>query len=317
MAILIDPPVWPAHATTWSHLVSDVSLGELHTFAVATQLPSRAFERDHYDVPAARYDDLIARGAEPVGGRELLRRLRASGLRRTPTSREQERAALLAQWEVITGSASGDEPTSGARNRHLDAVGHDLIRRWSQRGRLYHDLRHLAEVTSAVDLLAGAGNASPDDRRRALLAAWFHDAEHAAGRRREDPEPAGGDEEASARLAEEALRGYLPDEVTDDVARLVRMTAHHRVGPGEVAAALLSDADLAVLAAAPGRYRDYAAAIRAEYAHVPEAAFGTSRAAILEALLDGPIYATAWASTHWEDAAQVNLTAEIAALRTE
>ncbi|MGO2004190.1 DUF4031 domain-containing protein, partial [Arthrobacter rhombi] len=33
MAILIDPPLWPAHGTVFSHLVSDVSVEELHAFA--------------------------------------------------------------------------------------------------------------------------------------------------------------------------------------------------------------------------------------------------------------------------------------------
>ena len=33
MAILIDPPAWPAHGTLWSHLVSDSDYDELHAFA--------------------------------------------------------------------------------------------------------------------------------------------------------------------------------------------------------------------------------------------------------------------------------------------
>jgi hypothetical protein len=36
---------------------------------------------DHYDVPARRYDELVAAGATAVGGRELVIRLRDSGLR--------------------------------------------------------------------------------------------------------------------------------------------------------------------------------------------------------------------------------------------
>ena len=79
--ILIDPPRWPAHGTVFGHLVSDESLDELHTFARANNLPERAFDEDHYDVPASRYDDLVAAGAHPVGEKELVRRLIASGLR--------------------------------------------------------------------------------------------------------------------------------------------------------------------------------------------------------------------------------------------
>lgn len=81
MTVMIDQPMWPAHDTLWSHLVSDVSLGELHDFAAANGVPKRAFDLDHYDVPAARYDELVRAGALPVTGRALVLALRTSGLR--------------------------------------------------------------------------------------------------------------------------------------------------------------------------------------------------------------------------------------------
>ncbi|MDI2097825.1 DUF4031 domain-containing protein [Ruicaihuangia caeni] len=81
MAVLIDPPVWPAHGTLWAHVVSDTSLEELHAFAESAGIPSRSFDHDHYDVPEHRVAELIALGAEPVSGSELARRLIGSGLR--------------------------------------------------------------------------------------------------------------------------------------------------------------------------------------------------------------------------------------------
>lgn len=87
MTVLIDPPRWPAHGRLWSHLVSDSSLEELHVFARAAGIPERGFDADHYDVPADRYDALVAAGAEPVGARELLERLIGSGLRRRKRDR--------------------------------------------------------------------------------------------------------------------------------------------------------------------------------------------------------------------------------------
>lgn len=81
MTVLIDPASWPNHGTVWGHLVSDTSLDELHEFARRAAIPERGFDRDHYDYPAERYDELVALGAEPVSGRELILRLRASGLR--------------------------------------------------------------------------------------------------------------------------------------------------------------------------------------------------------------------------------------------
>lgn len=84
MTVLVDRAVWPARGRLWCHLVSDASLAELHAFAAAVGLPSRAFHRDHYDVPAERRDAALAAGALPVSSRELVARLHAAGLRRRP-----------------------------------------------------------------------------------------------------------------------------------------------------------------------------------------------------------------------------------------
>ncbi|AWF98497.1 hypothetical protein BEH62_06810 [Clavibacter michiganensis subsp. insidiosus] len=85
--MLLDRPAWPAHGRLWAHLVSDASLEELHAFARAAGIPERAFDRDHYDVPDERHAELVARGAEPVSNRDLVRRLQASGLRVTQLER--------------------------------------------------------------------------------------------------------------------------------------------------------------------------------------------------------------------------------------
>jgi hypothetical protein len=82
VAVLIDTPVWHWRGRLWSHLVSDVSYEELHAFVAAELgIPRRAFQGDHYDVPEDLYDVAVAAGAQPVGCRELLGRLRAAGLR--------------------------------------------------------------------------------------------------------------------------------------------------------------------------------------------------------------------------------------------
>jgi hypothetical protein len=81
MTVLVDEAVWPAHGRLWAHLVSDADYEELHAFAARAGIPQRAFDNDHYDVPEERLAELVALGAEPVTGRELLRRLQAAGLR--------------------------------------------------------------------------------------------------------------------------------------------------------------------------------------------------------------------------------------------
>ena len=81
MAVLLDDPRWPAHGRLWAHLVSDESLDELHAFARAQDLHPRSFDRYHYDVQEELIHRLLAAGAEHVSGKELVRRLIASGLR--------------------------------------------------------------------------------------------------------------------------------------------------------------------------------------------------------------------------------------------
>jgi Protein of unknown function (DUF4031) len=82
VTVFIDRPLWPARGRLWSHLVSDTSFTELHDFAARLGMPPRAFERDHYDVPAELYEPALRLGAEPIGSQELVARLSRAGLRR-------------------------------------------------------------------------------------------------------------------------------------------------------------------------------------------------------------------------------------------
>ncbi|MEU1308867.1 DUF4031 domain-containing protein [Streptomyces cinnamoneus] len=85
--IYIDPPNWPGHGRMWSHLISDESFDELHAFAARLGAPPRAFDGDHYDVPAASYAEAVRLGAAEVGSKELVRLLREAGLRRPKRTR--------------------------------------------------------------------------------------------------------------------------------------------------------------------------------------------------------------------------------------
>jgi hypothetical protein len=87
MAILIDEARWWFRDERWCHLVSDSSLEELHAFADSVGIPRRGFQGDHYDVPERFRVEMINAGACEVESRELVRRLRAAGLRLTPAQR--------------------------------------------------------------------------------------------------------------------------------------------------------------------------------------------------------------------------------------
>lgn len=155
----------------------------------------------------------------------------------------------------------------------------DLTARYSEPHRHYHDVRHLLEVLAAADRLAGSSGASVHTR----LAAWFHDAVY-EGR-------AGDDERASASLARRALAEVGVDRaLADAVAASVEATASHLIPgdgpPVDADTAVLLDADLAILAAAPGRYDEYAAAIRAEHPDVDDDTFRLGRSQALRTLAE-------------------------------
>ena len=95
VTILMDEARWWHRGRKWCHLVSDVSIEELQAFADANEIPRRGFQGDHYDIPEEYRPALIDVGATVVESRELLRRLKAAGLRLTPNQR-REAAALAA-----------------------------------------------------------------------------------------------------------------------------------------------------------------------------------------------------------------------------
>ena len=202
--------------------------------------------------------------------------------------------ALLLRWTEIVGA--------GAPARRLGAA---LVHRWSEPERCYHDLVHLAAVLDHVDELVRSEPGTAPDVDAVVLAAYFHDAVY---------DPTTPDNEArSAALARDVLDELgVPALRVREVMRLVLLTATHAPDPDDGNGAVLCDADLAVLAADPAAYAAYAAAVRAEYAHVPEPQFRAGRARVLTELLAHEVlYRTRTGRTWWEAAARRNVGAEL------
>lgn len=176
-------------------------------------------------------------------------------------------------------------------------LGAELMARWSEPHRHYHDLGHLWESLEALDLLGPAS-------RSEEIALWFHDAVHTSS--------PGHDEQLSAALAARELPvvGVEAAEVAE-VVRLVRVTIDHRPISGDSAGARVSDADLAVLGAEPARYRESVRALRAEAAGMDEETWrATRRAALAAFAATTPLFHTALGNSWWEGPARVNLAAE-------
>ncbi|MEV4680974.1 HD domain-containing protein [Streptomyces kurssanovii] len=205
-------------------------------------------------------------------------------------------ADLRARWTdallAARGDANGPDPLP---------YGENLLARWAEPQRRYHTTGHLIAVLGHIDTLAGHAD-DPDPVR---LAAWFHDAVYLPDRSE--------NEERSARLAERALpEAGLSERATAEVARLVRLTTTHAPDDSDRNGQVLCDADLAILAAAPDAYAAYAAAVREEYAFVPDEAFRDGRAAVLRQLLALPrLFRTPHGRQEWEQKARHNLTVEL------
>jgi muramoyltetrapeptide carboxypeptidase len=133
VTLLIDPPNAPGHGRLWSHLASDTSYEELHRFAGSLGIPPRGFDRDHYDIPAERYDAVVAAGATPVSSRQLIDSLQHAGLRRRKTEvlapREPGRSLVRAPRLRPGDRVAVVAPAGPVPPERLDA-GLSVLRSW-------------------------------------------------------------------------------------------------------------------------------------------------------------------------------------------
>lgn len=224
-------------------------------------------------------------------------------------------------WHALVARLRGAPGDAGA----VDAQYRALVTGYSEPGRAYHDLAHVAACLRWLD--ADRDLARHPDRIEAAL--WFHDVVYR-------PRRLGGgasDEERSAERAEQSLRALEVAEADAvAVAELVSATAHFAAGAGHGAAPpegrdplgdqdrlsdqdLIRDIDLAILGADPAAFASYQEAIRHEYRHVPGPLYRRGRRRVLESFLDRPtIFRTPRYRERLETAARRNLEQAIAAL---
>jgi predicted metal-dependent HD superfamily phosphohydrolase len=177
----------------------------------------------------------------------------------------------------------------------------ELIAAYSADGRHYHNLTHIQDCLAALDGVAGLG---ARDREILTAAIWWHDVIYDPTR----PD----NEELSARLAEQNVAAALREEV----GRLIRLTQSHRVEPGDRLGAVMVSIDLGILGAEEAAYDAYAAAIRKEYAHVPDSAYRAGRTIVLERFAAQPaIYPDKAFAERLEGPARANIRRELQSLR--
>jgi predicted metal-dependent HD superfamily phosphohydrolase len=215
--------------------------------------------------------------------------------------------ALRGRWrhDCATVAAKAEVAT-------VDDIGADLLRRWHEPHRHYHDATHLTEVLSAVDGLCSVGGVNGSNHAVAALATWFHDAVYAV-------DPAAHNEAESASLvARQPAQLPVEPDVAARVVAVVLDTASHDLTPqasADPARVVVHDADLWVLSAPVARFDEYCAQVREEYAHVPAALYATARSEVLRPfLVRDHVYRTAHARAEWEPSARENLARELTRL---
>lgn len=201
-------------------------------------------------------------------------------------------ASWLRGWAEVAPAAVADR-----------ALLSSLVTAYSEPQRRYHTTQHLTEVLSLFDRLR-ENAVRPGEVEVAL---WFHDAVY-------DIE-AHDNERRSADWAREAVLGASgTPEGAKRIESLV-MATQHSAPPGTPDETLIVDVDLAILGAAPKRFAEYEAQVRAEYAQVPDAEFRLGRRRVLEAFLARPyIYGTPALQRAFEKSARENLRRAVDAL---
>jgi predicted metal-dependent HD superfamily phosphohydrolase len=180
-------------------------------------------------------------------------------------------------------------------------MNHDeLVAAYTAPGRYYHNLQHIEDCLGA---LAGVDTLSAAEREILTEAIWWHDVVYDATR--------SDNEELSARLAEQHIRSDLGPEV----GRLIRLTKTHQVASEDRLGAILISIDLSILGAEPARYDAYAAAIRKEFAHVPDGDYRAGRAKVLSQFAARPvIFPDPVFAATYDRQARENLARELASL---
>ncbi|WP_454042882.1 HD domain-containing protein [Cellulosimicrobium sp. Marseille-Q8652] len=218
------------------------------------------------------------------------------------------------QWFLSSFVRSARGAGATAPEEAIRAVGQGLLDRWDTPGRNFHNLRHLADVLGRVDELSQETH-DPDLVR---LAAWYHGAVFDAKGRATYANKGGEDETASAALAQAELTDLgVPADAARRVAQLVNALVRHAPDPTDFDCAVLCDADLAMLAAEPQRYKEYLKDVRDEYAHIPPEDYVRARMAILTKLLERRSLFSSPLGAAWEEPARQNLDAELQRLRKE
>lgn len=174
----------------------------------------------------------------------------------------------------------------------------ELEKLYQQKHRHYHTLEHIQVCLQRLALVQDEA----EHKKEIELALWFHDAIYQPYQR--------DNEKLSAAMAVKFLQKNSAEvDAFNRVEKLIMIT-EHKAQPITQDEKIMTDVDLAVLAADDIEFKNFEENVRNEYYLVPGFLYRSKRKELLTALLKRPtIYYTQYALKEWESKARKNLAA--------
>jgi len=189
----------------------------------------------------------------------------------------------------------------GVKDQDLRAeYFYDLIDKYSQPYRAYHNISHIARCLSLFDLIPEGTTRYPDELEFAI---FYHDIFHFPW--------SGKNEELSAEYAEWIAAYNLNIQTYSTIGYIINSTKKH--GGGSMAADLMCDIDLSILGAPPDEFAIYNQQIKEEYTEVfPITLYRAERLEVMNKFYNrtirGGLFKTILFADMFQEQAKENLT---------
>lgn len=208
-----------------------------------------------------------------------------------------EQTSVLRQIFIeLSGRYSGDQMLA-------EKLWEEIYMAYSEKGRHYHTLAHLANLLSELENVKSQVN----DRDVVLFTLFYHDIVYRAT----------GDknEEKSAQLAQLRLTelSFPQEKITRCIGMILATKGHTVTGDNDTD--YFTDADLSILGQTKNLYSEYARQVRKEYSVYPAFIYNQGRKKVLNHFLNMTrIYKTSYFFDHFELQARDNMKDELKTL---
>jgi predicted metal-dependent HD superfamily phosphohydrolase len=191
-----------------------------------------------------------------------------------------------------------------SNNYIIEQLWNEIETAYSNPKRHYHTLHHLQHLIDELSTIKEA----IQDWNTILFSVFYHDLVYNPLRR--------DNEERSVLIMENRLQSLdVPITVTDTCKAQILATKAHSLS-ADTDTNYFTDADLSILGQQWNTYKEYAAAIRKEYALYPDPLYKPGRIAVLNHFLKmDPIFKTEPFFTKYENQARQNLLQELQELQ--